>query len=858
MKRFYILTALVLLSFGVMKSQIVISGNVSNLYCYQDYTGSIDITVAGGTGGYTYNWSGPNGYTSNEEDIYSIAAGTYFVTVSDGVNADAVENYTVTEPFPIEVSSVTLTSPSCPDLSDGSIDITISGGTMPYNYEWHMPDQTYVLEEDLSNIEDGYYYLIINDFNECSFETDFNLVDPDYIYVEAQINDESCSGATDASIDLTIDGGTAPYAILWSNGETSEEIINLTIDPMMGIQEYGVTITDNNNCVYYDYYYLNAGIKVEFDVVTDYASCGSDDGYAEVTNLWTSSGGGAKSTNSNNSIYNILWSNGDIDLNVVENLTSGVHSVVVTDVDYGCSTTKFFNIDDSNDMSIETIITDASCETCGDGQIEVNVSGETSVAPYTILWEDSTITSLKTGLHYGSYSVTISDANGCSKAECLYVGYINELYGYINVDNYISSCGASDATLRAIVYGGVSPYTYLWNDDLNSTTESISNVTAGVYNCTVTDALGFNYTITYGLSDPSSGISVYFNDASDAHCGQADGYINVAVSGGSGTYSFLWSNGSTDEDLYNANPGQYYIVANDGVCSQVSSFYIGQAMQPAPQICIVTVDSASNHNLVVWEHNSSNIDHYNIFRKDCADSFSYIGSVDADSVTVFEDITSMPFLHSYSYQIQSVDECDYTSNYSNTHKTIHLEINVSDVLGSAELIWDNYIGFWYPELKVYKKTIDQGWFELISLSNDVHSFTDPTYDYNTISYAVGVEKDFPCDAWNGNNPAKANGGPYYQSVSNLEDEGIVDHTSVDLVKVNQFSVYPNPTSTILNIENVETISSITVFMVNGQKLVEYVNLNDKHFTINTSSWPKGEYLVVVKSDKEYQQKLIVE
>jgi len=157
---------------------------------------------------------------------------------------------------------------------------------------------------------------------------------------------------------------------------------------------------------------------------------------------------------------------------------------------------------------------------------------------------------------------------------------------------------------------------------------------------------------------------------------------------------------------------------------------------------------------------------------------------------------------------------------------------------------------------LYKKTTDLGWVLLSDVPNTDLSFTDFQYNDTTISYAIIVEKpDGNCDAWNG--VSHASGGPYYQSSSNLEDEGIINHTGIESTD-NSLSIYPNPTHRVLNVKSNDLISAIRLFDISGKLIVSYQNVNQKNVKINTQNFESGVYVLEVQSAQLTKERIVIE
>lgn len=208
---------------------------VSNIACNGDSTGSIQVSVAGGAGAYTYSWT--NGDTI--EDISGLPAGTYTLMVSDTQGCDDSETYVITEPPALVVSEVT-DDVDCFGGSDGSISLTVTGGTPGYSYAWNTGDST----DSISGLTANTYSVVTTDSNGCTSSNSYVITEPAALAATAAVTDESSSGASDGAIDLTPTGGTAGYVYAWSNGATTEDISGLS----GGV--YCVTITDVNNCTF--------------------------------------------------------------------------------------------------------------------------------------------------------------------------------------------------------------------------------------------------------------------------------------------------------------------------------------------------------------------------------------------------------------------------------------------------------------------------------------------------------------------------------------------------------------------------------------------------------------------------------
>ncbi len=134
--------------------------------------------------------------------------------------------------------SAIATDALCNGAADGSVDLTVSGGTAPFTYAWDNGETT----EDISALAAGTYNVTITDANGCTATASAVVGEPTLLAGSAVATDALCNGAADGTVDLTVSGGTAPFTYAWSNGETTEDISTLAAGT------YNVTITDANGC----------------------------------------------------------------------------------------------------------------------------------------------------------------------------------------------------------------------------------------------------------------------------------------------------------------------------------------------------------------------------------------------------------------------------------------------------------------------------------------------------------------------------------------------------------------------------------------------------------------------------------
>ncbi|HWB61977.1 MAG TPA: T9SS type A sorting domain-containing protein, partial [Chitinophagales bacterium] len=207
--------------------------SVVDILCNGGATGSAMVTVSGGTSPIVYNWS--NGATTSS--ITGLTAGNYTVTITDNNSCSFTLTAFISEP-PGLLASSTASNLNCYGDSNGSVDVTVSGGTSPYSYTWNNSTTT----QNLSNVAAGVYTLVVTDSNNCTISLSDTITQPTALVVTINATDASSASASDGSASADISGGTAPYTIVWNTSSTHDTITHLSAD------SYCATVTDNAGC----------------------------------------------------------------------------------------------------------------------------------------------------------------------------------------------------------------------------------------------------------------------------------------------------------------------------------------------------------------------------------------------------------------------------------------------------------------------------------------------------------------------------------------------------------------------------------------------------------------------------------
>lgn len=290
-------------------TQLLSSYEVKDVSCFGGSDGAIDLTAFGASPYYVYKWD--NGSTL--QDVYNLKAGVHEVTIKDVNGCKLLTSITVHQPDPITAVK-SITDVKCYGFKDGIVDLTVSGGVLPYTFKWSTPEivlgQT---GEDLTNIPVGTYYVLIKDFFQCEYYDTMKVKESFLLVTNLAITDANCYDSSDASIDLTVTGGLPPYNYLWSSGQTSQDIFGVHA----GI--YKVLIDDVNGCTALVQGEIKQPDNLAFAFAVSEVSCkDNDDGRIIMTN----SGAVAP--------YTYSWSNGAASKDLSD-LLGNNYTITVTD-----------------------------------------------------------------------------------------------------------------------------------------------------------------------------------------------------------------------------------------------------------------------------------------------------------------------------------------------------------------------------------------------------------------------------------------------------------------------------------------------------------------------------------------------
>ncbi len=517
---------------------------LTNTSCPDTNDGSVLISTDAVTMPITYLLDGE----SNNDGVFTnLAAGMYIAEVIDGLNCSAFVEFEIGTPEAIVSNEIIVSPISCSSSTDGAVSFEVSGGAAPYAFSW----ENTTTDSINTNLTSGTYPVTITDSNNCTHLDTIALMAPNGIIFDSALTEIDCNNATTGSIAAIASGGTGTLSYAWNDGTTDSLLTNI------GAGDYMVTISDESNCTETASFTLTNPAPVDFSISSSAASCfNTTDGTATV------------SPNGDN--YTYLWSN-DSTSSTITNLIPGDYFVTVSD-ENACTTSDTVTVMSTPEIVLSPTIIDNACNNSSTGSISIDATGGTGTLEYT--WDTGNIGNTIFDLPAGIYVVTVSDSNSCMATDSLTVNQPD----VIEISSTIIPVGCngeSSGSIDISTAGGSGEYSYNW--DNSATSEDLNNLSVGSYTVLVTDGNNCTAQSTFEVTQ-STLIASSFDVESVGCFGESSGSIISSVNGGQLPYSYLWSNGGSEANLFDIAGGQYTLTVTDA--SNCSSTFDVEVPQP--------------------------------------------------------------------------------------------------------------------------------------------------------------------------------------------------------------------------------------------------------------------------------------
>ncbi|MDF2447761.1 MAG: hypothetical protein K0R26_265 [Bacteroidota bacterium] len=573
----------------------------SNPKCNSVCDGFVTTTVTGGSGSFQYNWlpAGGNGPAAT-----GLCAGNYTLIITDDSLCTHQALTNLVAPAAL-ISNITFTNPICSAGCNGVVSASPVGGTAPYTFLWAAPSNT---NQTVTGLCAGDYTLIVSDLNSCRDTQAVTLTTISTITVTPGLSPASC-GMSNGSINASASGGTPGYTYNWLNPviiASGQQTNTVVTGIPAGI--YTVVVNDAASCSSTVTIFLSnsngpSGATVSFTNVTCKNQC---NGALSISNPV---GGAAP--------YTVNWINPVSTNSLITGLCAGFYSAQIEDAN-NC---LFFITDTILEPQLiddnENIVS-ALCAGSCIGSIALNPTGGNG--GYTYSWTPAANTGTISNLCPGVYTATITDVLGCTLIAGYNLPSLISITGSTVVTNNNCFNDCNGTILATNLTGGIPPYSYNWTGPVGQSGPLASGLCNGDYTVTIKDVNGCFIEMSGLINSPSP--ITFTPVVNQPGCGLCDGSASVTPSGGTPSYSYLWSaNNQTGNSATNLCAGLYMVqitdgngcVSNNSVVINSSSTITGEAITKADVSCsgtcdgTVTVSATGGVTPITynWVHNNS-------------------------------------------------------------------------------------------------------------------------------------------------------------------------------------------------------------------------------------------------------------
>lgn len=531
---------------------------LTDVYSYYSWTVTGGMITGGGTQSDNYvtvRWgSGP--------------AGTILVSAGNTLSCSGsvTLNVSVNE---LRGTLVQSTNVTCNGYSDGTATAQATPGTGVGPYEYSLDGGAWQSSGSFNSLPAGNHTITIKDAASCIYMLSFTIGQPSPVYGSVTaLSDVSCNGGSDGSATITATGGVPPYQYSVNGGafQGSNAFVNLVAG------SYTVSIRDNNGCTG----------TVSFTITQPLVMLAGTIAVTDVKCYGEATGEASLSVSGGAPPYTFLWNNGQTTQNAT-NLAAGNYSVVIAD-SRNCMVTVNASVSQPDDpVSATASVINAACFGESSGSIDLTPSG--GVPPYGYLWSNGSTTQDIAGLAAGTYTVTITDSNGCTADYTATVTQPDSPVGGTVISQTNVSCkDGNDATATLSGNGGTPPYSYRIDGGSFQSSGAFAGLAAGTHTAIVRDINMCTYNFTVTVTEPAASLSGIIVSQTDVGCfGARTGSVRVQGMGGTSPYNYSIDGGTfrSSGQFTGLGAGTHTIVIRDSrLCLYTLIVTVNQPASP--------------------------------------------------------------------------------------------------------------------------------------------------------------------------------------------------------------------------------------------------------------------------------------
>jgi gliding motility-associated-like protein len=517
-------------------TQVVITPSSLPALCNAAASGTINVVGSGGTPGYTYNLN--NGAYQASTVFANQSAGTYNMGIKDANGCTATQSVVVTQPTALAIT-VASQNANCTS-ANGIGSATVTGGTGPlYTYTW---TPTGGASSVSNGVVSGNYTVTATDANGCVIASPVTIgLTPGGTSAITASSNVTCNGLCNGSLTSGMTGGSAPFTYSWSpGGQTTQTAINLCPGT------YTCITTDNFGCKA-----TAVGTITQPPVLTAIMNSNNVKCFGTATGTVSASGSGGTGP------YTYLWPTLASTLSTVPNVAIGNYTCNITDAN-NCTITGSITVTQPSSITLTSSVTAANCGQAN-GSASITISGGT--AAYTQTWSAGSTTTVQGSVVANTYTVQVQDANNCIQALAVTIPNTAGPTISITSQTNVTCFGLCNGVATTSVTGGVTPYNYSWSN--GQVTPSGTNLCAGLYTVSATDAAGCVTSTSVNISQPTA-LTVTIAPTNPKCFGATNGFGVAAAFGGTPTYTYSWGPAGNAATSNQIGAGSYGLSVTDG------------------------------------------------------------------------------------------------------------------------------------------------------------------------------------------------------------------------------------------------------------------------------------------------------
>ena len=520
-----------------------------------------NVPLTGGpSGANSYAWTGPNNYTSTQQNPIVDISGMYtLVVTADTTGCTSSATVMVQQNTTPPVATIAV--PDNLNCNSTTVQLNATGSSQgpSFSYLWTTTNGIIVSGgttlTPVVSAAGTYNLLVTNTNNGCTSTAGTSVFQstPVLATITSSTN-VACNGAANGAASAMGSGGNGTFTYLWSNGATTASITGLSAGT------YNVTVKDGENCTAT----TMVSITQPSPLVANASATGE-------TFLGANNGMAIAAPSGGTPGYSFSWSNGGTTATIT-NLAPGTYTVSVTDAN-GCTAVKSVTVNAFGcNLSGDISAVNATCNGANDGTAAVTLNGQTD--PVSFEWSNGNTTQMVTGLAPGSYTVSVVDGNNCPVVFTTSISQPTALAANASATGETAT-GANNGTATASPTGGTGTYSFEWSN--GALTAAITSLAPGAYTVSVTDANNCTAVQTVSVAAFNCAITAFVTSANAACFGQNDGQATAVLGGGQLPYSYLWSSGATTATANNLLAGTYTVTGTDAAgCSTTESITISE------------------------------------------------------------------------------------------------------------------------------------------------------------------------------------------------------------------------------------------------------------------------------------------